>query len=97
MVERKQGTYEGKRGSAKNLTEYWNRTYTGAMYSSVPTKELDCEIGSATNVGGGSLLDLLFLDGGCFITWNSIHKCKCVTNIIPHGLRIKKWQMHKTR
>lgn len=42
--------------------------YTGAIYSSVPTNEFDCETGSATNVGGGVLLDLLF-EGGCFITW----------------------------
>jgi len=27
--------------------------HTGAMYSSVPTKELDCDTGSATNIGGG--------------------------------------------
>lgn len=26
--------------------------HTGAMYSSVPTNEFDCETGSATNVGG---------------------------------------------
>lgn len=37
---------------------------TGAMYSSVPTKELDCDTGSATNIGGGRLLDLLLLLGG---------------------------------
>lgn len=45
--------------------------HTGAMYSSVPTKEFDWATGSATNVGGGSLLDLLFLEGGCFMTWNA--------------------------
>lgn len=37
------------------------------MYSSVPTKEFDWVTGSATNVGGGWLLEVLrLLGGGCF-------------------------------
>ena len=40
---------------------------TGAMYSSVPTNELDWVTGSATNVGGGWLRDLRFFGCGGFI------------------------------
>ena len=55
--------------------------HTGAMYSSVPTKEFDCVSGSATNVGGGWLLDLLLLDGGCFMIWGKKKKNKaCSVN-----------------
>lgn len=46
---------------------------TGAIYSSVPTNEFDCVTGSAINVGGGWLLDLLRLGSGCFMT------CKTIT------------------
>lgn len=48
--------------------------HTGAMYSSVPTKEFDCVFGSAKKIGGGWLLDLLFFfNGGGLITWNSVN------------------------
>lgn len=50
--------------------------HTGAIYSSVPTNEFDCVTGSAINVGGGWLLDLLRLSTGCFMT---CRKIKCNT------------------
>jgi len=42
--------------------------HTGAMYSSVPTKEFDGVAGSETKLGGRYSLDLLGLDVECFIT-----------------------------
>jgi hypothetical protein len=42
--------------------------HTGAMYSSVPTKEFDGVAGSETKLGGRYSLDLLRLDVECFIT-----------------------------
>lgn len=43
--------------------------HTGAMYSSVPTKEVDGVAGSETKLGGRYSLDLR-LDVECFITWS---------------------------
>jgi len=50
------------------MKQNWNH-HTGAIYSSVPTNEFDCVIGSATSIGGGSLRDFLLLPGNaCFTT-----------------------------
>lgn len=38
------------------------------MYSSVPTNEFDCVVGSATKIGGGWSLDLLLVGVACLIT-----------------------------
>lgn len=54
----------------------WTQTgihHTGAIYSSVPTNEFDCVIGSATNTGGGWLRDRLLPWGnGYFTTYESM-------------------------
>lgn len=55
------------------MKEWEEGPYTGAMYSSVPTKEFDCIVGSATNVGSGWDLDLLLFEGNEFFkTWHMI-------------------------
>jgi len=55
--------------------------HTGAMYSSVPTNEFDCVTGSATNVGGGSLRDLLLPGIACFTTCRKNFQFKHLTII----------------
>ena len=50
----------------------WALYHTGAMYSSVPTKEFDGVAGSETKLGGRNSLDLLRLEVECFITCKSI-------------------------
>jgi len=47
----------------------WENIHTGAMYSSVPTNEFDCVLGSATKTGWIRSLDLLLLvSDECLIT-----------------------------
>lgn len=65
-----------KPNKVKILKTKWEG-HTGAMYSSVPTNEFDFATGSAINIGGGWLVDLLRFGRGSFLTCTTVPNITC--------------------